>query len=187
MKTEANHMEYIDILDEKGNKTGESKPKPDIHRGGDWHRAVHLWLLNSKGEFLLQHRSKTIDSYPDFWDTSAAGHISLGEESIPSTLREAKEELGIQLKPDQLILIGEVTQQIVLNDNTYFNNEFNDIYLVKMDIDSSLIKLEDGEVSEVKWIHWKDLKKMIETGGEGLVPHPEEYDLLFKYCDKELT
>ncbi len=42
-------MELIDVLDEKGNKTGEVKPKPDIHRDANWHKAVHVWFINSRG------------------------------------------------------------------------------------------------------------------------------------------
>jgi len=44
------HMELIDILDEQGNPTGQVKPQPDVHRDGDWHKTVHLWILNSSGK-----------------------------------------------------------------------------------------------------------------------------------------
>lgn len=178
-------MEFIDILDTNGNKTGQSKPKPDIHRDGDWHRSVHIWILNSKGELLLQHRSKTMDSYPDMWDISSAGHISSGENSMSTALRELKEELGLNITPDKLIYIGEVTQQVVLNNNSYFNNEFNDIYLLKMELDSASLKMEDGEVSEVKWLPWKDVRELVEKKDGNLVPHDDEFKILFQYLENE--
>ena len=179
-------MEYIDVLDKQGNKTGESKPKPDIHRDGDWHRSVHVWVINSKGELLIQQRSMLMDSYPGLWDISAAGHISAGEDSITSALREVEEELGLKLGTNQLINIGQVTQEVVINNGTYFNNEFNDIFIVKVDIDISKIKKQTEEVSEVKWAYWKDLQQEINNGSEGFVSHPEEYDLLFTYLSRNL-
>ena len=51
-------MEYLDILDENGNLTGEKKLRTEVHRDGDWHKAVHVWILNSKNQLLLQ---KTIN------------------------------------------------------------------------------------------------------------------------------
>lgn len=41
--------EYLDVLDEKGNPTGERKEKAEMHRDGNWHRAVHVWIINSRG------------------------------------------------------------------------------------------------------------------------------------------
>ena len=50
-------MEYFDVLDENGNKTGKLKLRNEVHRDGDWHRGVHVWIINSFGELLLQRRS----------------------------------------------------------------------------------------------------------------------------------
>jgi hypothetical protein len=41
-----------------------NKPRQAVHRDGDWHRAVHIWLINSKGELVLQKRSKFKDTFP---------------------------------------------------------------------------------------------------------------------------
>ena len=51
--------EYLDILDEQGNKTGKTKLRSEVHHDGDWHKSVHIWILNSKGDVLLQRRSLT--------------------------------------------------------------------------------------------------------------------------------
>lgn len=34
--------EYFDLLDENGNKTGETKLRNEVHRDGDWHKAVYM-------------------------------------------------------------------------------------------------------------------------------------------------
>ena len=69
-------MEYFDVLDENGNKTGETKLRSEVHRDGDWHRTVHIWVFNRQGEVLLQRRCATKDSYPNMLDISCAGHLS---------------------------------------------------------------------------------------------------------------
>jgi len=66
-------MELIDVLDAQGLKTGIAETKPEIHRQGLWHQTVHVWLINSQGEILLQHRSELMENYPDMWDISVAG------------------------------------------------------------------------------------------------------------------
>lgn len=63
------------------------------------HPVVHLHLFNSCGELFLQKRASTKDVFPDKWDSSASGHILLGETPLAAVLREAKEELSVEL-PD---------------------------------------------------------------------------------------
>lgn len=50
------NKEYFDILDENGNKIGKTKLRSEVHRDGDWHKAVHIWILNNNGDVLLQRR-----------------------------------------------------------------------------------------------------------------------------------
>lgn len=49
--------EIVDLLDETGKKLGKIK-KSLAHQNGAWHRVVHIWILNSKGQLLIQKRSK---------------------------------------------------------------------------------------------------------------------------------
>jgi isopentenyldiphosphate isomerase len=75
-------IEYLDILDNNGNKTGETRSYDEVHEKGLIHRTVHVWILNSKKELLVQKRSKDRRAHPDYWDISAAGHISAGQTSL---------------------------------------------------------------------------------------------------------
>ena len=58
-------MEYLDILDKSGNKTGEKKPRKEVHSKGYWHKGVHIWIINSNRELLVQRRSSNKDVYPN--------------------------------------------------------------------------------------------------------------------------
>lgn len=58
-------MEVLDILDKNGNRTGEVKPRKEVHSNGDWHKGFHIWIINSKKELLIQRRSPNKDVYPN--------------------------------------------------------------------------------------------------------------------------
>ena len=55
--------EYFDILDENGNKTGQTKLRSEVHRDGDWHKAVHIWIFNDKGEALEKIVERAFGKY----------------------------------------------------------------------------------------------------------------------------
>ena len=46
--------EMIDLLDESGQKIGVID-KAVAHKEGQWHRSVHVWIVNDNNQILLQH------------------------------------------------------------------------------------------------------------------------------------
>ena len=173
-------IEYIDVLNEDGSFGGGTKTKEQIHIDGDWHRAVHIWFVNSKNEVLLQRRAKTKVNHPDMWDISVAGHISAGEEPIPSALREIEEEIGITIDPSELHKIGELKAESIQNNGTYINKEINDIFLVRKDIELDQMTKQDSEVDALTYIPISELKKWIQEKNPELVHHEEEFTLFFE-------
>jgi isopentenyldiphosphate isomerase len=174
--------EYLDILNEKGEMTGESHSYNEAHEKGLIHRSAHIWILNSKKELLLQKRASDRKAYPDYWDISSAGHISAGQTSLEGAKRELEEELGLSLSDNMFKYLFSVEQRIVLNQGTYINNEFNDVYLVNLDIPLEKIKFDKVEVSDVKWVSIDEFKLFISDNEKyKLVPHKEEYKRLLDY------
>jgi isopentenyl-diphosphate Delta-isomerase len=178
------NMEYLDILNEDGSPTGKSLPRKEVHEQGLWHRAAHIWIINSQGELLIQKRSLKKQSSPGLWDISAAGHLSAGESSLQGAVKEIKEEIGLSVPPEELIELGTMKTSSVQNNGTYFNNQFNDIYLLEKDLKIRDVVMQESEVDEVKLIPWKELKKVVEAHDPLFVPHDAEYALLFNYLDK---
>jgi isopentenyl-diphosphate delta-isomerase type 1 len=86
--------ELLEIVDESNRVIGV-RERAEIHRQGLWHRSVHMFIFNSRGELYLQKRSPGKDQYPDHWDSSAAGHPDPGETPEFAAHRELGEELGI--------------------------------------------------------------------------------------------
>lgn len=95
--------ELLDVVDERGRPLGV-KPRGDVHRDGDWHRAFHLWVTSPDG-VLLQRRARGKASWPGRLDASAAGHLIAGE-AVRDGLREADEELGAAYAFDDLECLG---------------------------------------------------------------------------------
>jgi isopentenyldiphosphate isomerase len=175
-------MEYLDICDSDGKALGIKKSKKETHEKGLWHRSVHIWVVNSKGEVLIQKRSPLMDNHPNEWDISSAGHVSAGEDNMTSALRETEEEIGLKLLPEDFSLIGTVKQ--TSERIGYINKEINPVYVVKMDLEPSEIKKQAEEVSEVKFISYKELQNLILKKDPTFVQHPEEYKLLFNFLEK---
>lgn len=177
--------EYINIINkETGVNTGEIKLKSEIHKNGLWHKTAHIWCVNSKGEILLQHRSKEKKNFPDMWDISVAGHISSGETPEEGAIREIKEEIGINVSASDLKYLGTVVQEFVLNNGTYIDNELNDIYIFNLNTDNQKLEIREEELDQLKWISTTEFKKWVKEEIVDLVPHRDEYRILFSYLDK---
>ena len=80
-------MEYIDIVDEQGNPTGEKVERSIAHSQGIRHRTAHIWIVrkvNGRYQVLMQKRAMNKESFPGMFDTSSAGHIQAGDEPLES-------------------------------------------------------------------------------------------------------
>ncbi len=86
--------EMFSIVDETNRVIGQA-PRGEVHAKGLRHRAVHVFVFNKHGELWLQQRSHLKDVHPLGWDSSAAGHLDVGESYAAAAERELKEELGI--------------------------------------------------------------------------------------------
>ena len=122
----------------------------------------------------------TKKSHPNFWDISGAGHIRAGETVIEGAIRELKEELGVEAKEEGLQYIATIK-----STKNPKNMEFQYVYLLNCNKEIEEYIFEDNEVSEVKYVFYKDLEKMVEEKAEGLLIHEEEYKYLFKYIRKQ--
>ncbi|XP_071700414.1 nudix hydrolase 3-like [Rutidosis leptorrhynchoides] len=165
--------EHFEVLTENGQKTGLTKRRGVVHRDGDYHRAVHVWIYaESTNQLLLQKRADRKDSWPGLWDISSAGHISAGDSSLITAKRELQEELGLTLPEDAFELLFVFLQQSVTNNGTFINNEFDDVYLVTTvaPIPLEAFTLQESEVSTVKYISLEEYKQALTKGDPQYVP-----------------
>ncbi len=67
------------------------------------HRSAHVLVVHpGDGTLLLQKRSERKDTHPGKWDTSVGGHVAFGHDYLETALREAAEELGLQVTEGEL-------------------------------------------------------------------------------------
>lgn len=166
-------IELIDVLTPDGAPTGIVKPKPDVHRDGDWHRCAHVWIVASDGRLLLQRRALAKENWPGLWDISVAGHVSAGESATEAAIRETFEEIGLVIAAEELIHIGTLRYSTRLRDD-YIENEFHEVHILRRDVDLETLVLDPLEVAGVELVAPGDLEQY------DRVRHEEEYALLLR-------
>lgn len=176
--------EYFDILDENGNKTNKIKKRTEVHRDGDWHKAVHIWIINEQGDILLQRRSPNKDSDPNKLDISCAGHLTTGDDSMTGALRELKEELDLEIEPHELNYITTLKRSPEHEDD-FVDHEFDDVYLLRTNKKIEDLTYQREEISEIFFVPYKKFKEMISKEQSDLVIYPDEYKILFNLLDDE--
>lgn len=171
--------EYFDILNENGNPTGEKKLREEVHKDGDWHRSVDIWIMNSKSELLIQKRAPQKESYPNLWEVSCSGHVNTGEKSVNAAVRELKEELGVDIDGNQLEFLFEDKEINITNNDTFINKEFKEIYLLRLDLLIEDYDMQHEEVSEIKYVKHNKLQSLITKNPKEYVPHEKLYEKFF--------
>jgi len=166
--------ELIDILNIKGEFTGEIQLKSKAHESGLWHASAQIWIVTKEGKVLLQKRATDKDTYPNLWDISVAGHLSAGDTPVLAALREIEEEIGLILKEKDLIFLKKIRSRKQPNIHV-IDNEFNFLFLVRHPIVISELILQDTEVAAVKLFSVNELELDLATNYQVYVPHGMEY------------
>lgn len=135
--------------------TERKKIEITISRGdpipkGYYHLDISAWIMNSHGQFLLSQRHSD-KSYPLYWECTGGAVIS-GESSLAGAVREIKEELGITVNTANATLLYSIRREDI--------QDFYDVWLFYADADISEMKLQETEVSNVKWVSKRELLTM---------------------------
>lgn len=144
-------VEIIDIVNEH-DVVIDQAPRDTVHERKLMHRAAHVLLVNPEQGIFLQLRSKTKDTNPGLWDSSAAGHVDSGETYLDCASRELFEELGVTISPDQLQEIGRMSPSA---DNGF---EFTRIYKA---VSREPITLQKSEIDDGKWVQADELHVLL--------------------------
>ncbi len=160
--SDTNHIiiidEFLNIIDNNDRITTASKPRSLVHRDGELHPTVHVWLIRRRDMgiyVLLQKRSHSKDIYPDLWDVSSAGHVRQGQEYSITAIRETYEELGIDIAREKLEFLGFRRNNHI--ENNIKDNELTAVFMYREDINDKLISPNPKEVSEVEWAEIDEL------------------------------
>ncbi|HXY33870.1 MAG TPA: NUDIX domain-containing protein [Planctomycetaceae bacterium] len=94
--------ELFDVVDAEDRVVGQER-RSVVHARGLAHRAVHIFVFNSRGQLLVQRRSALKDEFPLTYTSSASGHVAAGETYEECAPRELEEEIGIQAPLERLV------------------------------------------------------------------------------------
>lgn len=119
-------MEYLDVYDENGNYLKKVE-RSIVHRDALWHKTVHCWLYDSKGNlyFQIRHDEKTLY-------TTASGHILAGESVKEGFGREIKEEIGIEVDYKNANLVGVypfIMDKVKKDGSIFRDRAFSNVYV----------------------------------------------------------
>lgn len=141
--------ELRDLYDINSNLTGKTYYKGDTIPNGYYPMVVMVVIRNSKGEFLMQKRSKQKGGD---WGVTG-GHPKSGETPLEGIITEVKEELGLDFSNENFILY----------DSGCDGKDCYKMYFVNKDIDINDIKIQEDELSEVRWFSMDELNHMTKT------------------------
>ena len=148
-------VEQWEVLDEEGNPTGEIMEKYDkkVFDRGLYHLGTDVWIINSENKILIQKRSESKRLEPNVW-AMTGGSVIVGENSLETIVREAKEELDIEIDSNKLKLITKFKT----------GNVWIDTYILKNDYDISKMKFQKEEVSDAKWATLNEIDELVKAG-----------------------
>lgn len=185
------NIEYLDIVDEKGNPTGKTIERSVAHSDGVPHRTSHVWILrrkNGRTEILLQKRA-AVKSFPGCYDISSAGHIPAGDDYVESAIRELQEELGVTAGPDDLVCCGD---RYIVWDDVFFGKPYHDrqytrVFLMWLDREEDQFNLQEEEVDGVRWMDLEQCIEGVRAGSFENCIEPDELMMVLKTSVKETS
>jgi len=164
-KIDEKAREKINLVDAAGNRVG-SMERMAVHRAGALHEAFSIFIMNSRGEMMLQKRSRRKYHSAGLWSNACCGHPRPGESVESAASRRLMEEMGVDCELRKLF---EFVYRVDFNNG-----------LTEHEYDHVLVGIFDGEpilnseeVEETRWIEPDALRQEIDS-------HSEQYTYWFK-------
>jgi isopentenyl-diphosphate delta-isomerase type 1 len=164
----AEQGEIFDIVDVHDQVIGQ-KPRKLVHRDGDRHRAVNVFIFrDNRKQVLLQKRAANKDVCPCCWDLSCAEHLQPGEAYDVAARRGMSEELSIDKQDASIQLVkiaGPYQHETRIPEKNIWDREMHFLYCCDYE---GPITMDETEVAEIQWVDVEQLEDMISQ-------HPEDF------------
>ena len=146
-------MELIDIYDENDNYMNYSLERKEVHDKNLWHHHVSAWIMNYKGQVLLQQRALNKKKNPGKW-AKTGGHVDAGETCEEAIKREICEEIGLEVNNDAIKNIE------IFKSNNPNEHYFSYGYIFFTDLKEEEFKLQREEVNAVRYFSIEELEEI---------------------------
>lgn len=148
--------ELFDIYDINRKPSGKTGGRNSyVFQPGEYHIVTDVFIFNSNDQLLLTQRVAT-KKEGLLWE-GTGGSVLAGENSDEAILREIKEELGLDIKKEELVLFK------TLRRDEKENPRFKDLWLLRKDIDIKDLTLQEEEVADAKWASIDEFTKMLKN------------------------
>ncbi len=139
--------EFLDELDRFGNPTSQIVEKGAAIKF--YFPAATLWIFNDKGQILLQKRAASKSFMAGKW-AETGGAVKHGESVSDALKREVKEELGLDINPEDCDLMLRYRSGWA----------WQNVYFLRQNIDPKSLHFND-EVDDVKWFTVAEIDQLI--------------------------
>lgn len=153
-------MEKWDLYDENRRLIGKTHVRGEEIPENCCHLVVHVWIKNSRGEYLISQRSADRPSHPLMWEC-VGGSVLAGEDSLTGALRETSEEVGIELSRDMGRLAFSQVRRYV---NGARFADILDVWVFEYDGTVDIESASTREVAQAKWMTKAEIKKLFDDG-----------------------
>ena len=164
--TEVLIEERVVLVDEHDFEIG-TMPKMEAHQKALLHRAISVFIFNSKGEWLLQRRALHKYHSSGLWSNTACTHPRPGESYLEAADRRLKEEMGMQCELNDLF--NFIYKEKL--DNELTEHELDHVFIGYTD---QIPNINVEEVCDHTHISYDDLKNDIHA-------NPDKYTYWFKH------
>ena len=162
-------MEIWDLYTADRELTGKTHVRGEALPEDGYHLVVHVWITDGKGKYLMSKRAANRPTFPLMWEC-VGGSVLAGESSMLGALRETKEEVGVDLIPENGKVVYSKTRGFIGGKKF---NDIMDVWLFHYDGEVSLAEATTDEVAEVRWMTREDILKIYASGE--LVPTLEYF------------
>ncbi len=157
--------EQVILVNSQDEEIG-TMPKMEAHEKAVLHRAFSIFIMNAKGETMLQQRAAHKYHSPLLWTNTCCSHQRLGESNIQAGTRRLQEEMGFTAPLKELF---SFTYKATF-DNGLTEHELDHVMMGEYE-NNPVINIE--EVADWKWMKPVDIKKDIKE-------NPDRYTAWFK-------
>ena len=137
--------EILDIVDENNNVVGQAT-RGECYQKNLLHRAVNIFIYNSKGQLFMHKRSDKKIKFPRYWDLSCSEHVQPGESFDEAAKRGLMEELSIEMDLEILISLHHV-------DFAFKDDHDNELVVTFKGIFEGEMKFDPSEVADGKFFN----------------------------------
>src|SRR5690606_42140210 len=152
-------------------------PKMEAHEKALLHRAFSIFIMNDRGETLIQQRAQEKYHSPLLWSNSCCSHQREGEDNIQAGKRRLMEEMGFETELRELFSFIYKAPF----DNGLTEHEYDHVMIGKY---NKAPNVNPEEVADWKWMLLSDIKRDI---GDNLQRYTAWIKIIFERFYDHIT